>query len=80
MLDYLKRQNDSEAPVSVIIIDEPENLENLSDENVYILDQNPYQMGQTAALQLYNQLANNQEREEIILPYEIKPSAQMIGK
>lgn len=74
MLDYLKRHNDPEAPINVIIIDEPKKSENVSQKNVYILDQSPYQISQSAALQLYNQLANNEEREEIILPYEIKPS------
>lgn len=79
VIHYL-RDKRPEAPISAIIIDKPEDLQELSGENIYVIDQKPYEIGQRAASQLYDQIVNGKEREEIVLSHEIIPSLEMVDE
>ena len=65
---------------TAVIIDEPENVNVFAGKDVYVLDQNPYQIGEKAAERLYDQIFNDKSIDDIVLKATIVPVADMLRK
>lgn len=80
VIDYLTIKDGNNLKHCVLIIDEPDNLHKFNRDNIFIINQNPYEIGRRAAQQLYEQIIMGKDVEEIIINDEIISSFEMIDR